>query len=225
VVDPLDVQQVQRLEHGVRVALLPRVGDEPQAFGRGLRVHLREQRGRVADLGGVEPDADELVPERQRRAEGLGGRVGTQVPQEAHDQVGGDPVRGVGVGQGGGQAAEHRGQRDPVVKVGLRVEEDLCAAYPGRGGPVQVRLSQIVEVLFGPQYPKVGVVQVQEGLQAVEPVAGPQFGGIRGRQRDAVARGQADEQFGFEGAFDVQMEFGHGQHARDCAARITVRSA
>ncbi len=76
VVDALDVQQVERLVHGVRAALLPRVRDQPQALGRGLLVHLGEQRGRVADLGGIEPDADELVPERQRGAERLAGGVG-----------------------------------------------------------------------------------------------------------------------------------------------------
>ncbi len=76
VVDALDVQQVERLVHGVRAALLPRVRDQPQALGRGLPVHLGEQRGRVADLGGIEPDADELVPERQGGAERLAGGVG-----------------------------------------------------------------------------------------------------------------------------------------------------
>jgi hypothetical protein len=76
VVDALDVQQVQGLVHGVWAALLPGVRDQPQAFGRGLLVHLGEQRGRVADLGGIEPDADELVPERQGGAERLAGGVG-----------------------------------------------------------------------------------------------------------------------------------------------------
>jgi hypothetical protein len=77
VVDALDVQQVERLVHGVRAALLPRVRDQPQALGCGLLVHLGEQRGRVANLGGIESDADELVSERQRRTERLGGRVGS----------------------------------------------------------------------------------------------------------------------------------------------------
>ncbi len=34
-VDALDVQQVERLVHGVRAALLPRVRDQPQAHVRG----------------------------------------------------------------------------------------------------------------------------------------------------------------------------------------------
>jgi hypothetical protein len=88
VIDALDVQQVESLVHGVRTALLAGVGDQPQAFGGSLLVHLREQRGRVADLGGVEPDADELATERQRRAERLGGFLGAKVAQETQDQGG-----------------------------------------------------------------------------------------------------------------------------------------
>jgi hypothetical protein len=42
VVDPLDVQQVERLVHGVGAAFLPGVRDQSQALGRGLLVHLRE---------------------------------------------------------------------------------------------------------------------------------------------------------------------------------------
>jgi hypothetical protein len=109
VVDALDVQQVERLVHGVRAAFLPRVRDQPQALGRGLLVHLGEQRGRIADLGGIEPYADELVPERQRCAERLGGLLGTVIAQEAQDQAGGYPVVALAVGQRGGQPAEHGG--------------------------------------------------------------------------------------------------------------------
>jgi hypothetical protein len=65
VVHPFHVEQVKRLTHVIRAALLPGVGHQPQPFGRRQLVDLREQRGRVADLGGVEPDADERVPERQ----------------------------------------------------------------------------------------------------------------------------------------------------------------
>jgi hypothetical protein len=129
------------------------------------------------------------------------------------------------VGQRRGQPAEHRGQRHPVAQVGLRVEEDLGPADPGRRGPVQVRLRQVVEVLLPLQDTQVRVVQVQEGLQAVELVPGPQFGRVRGRQRDAVARRQPDQQLGLKRAFDVQMQLSDGEHARDSAAGATLRSA
>jgi len=94
----------------------------------------------------------------------------------------------------------------------------------GRRGPGQVRLDQVVEVLFLPEDMAAGVVQLQEGLQAVEPVPGPQFLGIRGRQRDAVARRQPDQQLRLQRALDVEMQFGDRQHVRDCAARATLRS-
>ncbi len=129
------------------------------------------------------------------------------------------------VGQRGGQPAEHGGQRHPVPQVGLRVEEDLGPADPGRRGPGQVRAGQVVEVLLLLEDPQVRVVQVQEGLQAVELVPGPQFGHVRGGQRDVVARRQADQELGLERAFDVQVQLSNGQHGRDSAARATLRSA
>ena len=117
------------------------------------------------------------------------------------------------VGQRGGQPAEHGGQRHPVPHMGLRVEEDLGPADPGRDGPGQVRAGQVVEVLLSLKDPQVRVVQVQEGLQAVELVPGSQFGHVRGGQRDVVARRQADQQLWLERAFDVQMQLSDGKHA------------
>jgi len=70
---------------------------------------------------------------------------------------------------------------------------------------------------------KVRVVQVQEGLQAVELVPGPEFLGVRGRQRDAVAGREPDQQLRLERAFDVQVQLSNWQHVRDSAARATLR--
>ena len=68
-------------------------------------------------------------------------------------------------------------------------------------------------------------MQVQEGLQAVELVPGAQFGRVGGRQRDAIARRQPDQQLGLERAFDMQMQLSDRKHVRDSAARATLRSA
>ena len=92
VVDALHPEQVERLAHVVRAALLARVGHQPQTFGRRQLVYLGEQRRRVADLGRVESDADELVPERQTGPQHRVGGVRAQVAQEARDRGGGDPV-------------------------------------------------------------------------------------------------------------------------------------
>jgi len=102
---------------------------------------------------------------------------------------------------------------------------DLGPAHPGRRGPGQVRAGQVVEVLLLLEDTQAGVVQVQEGLQAVEPVPGPEFPGITGGQRDVVADGQLDQQLGLERAFDVQMQLSDRKHGRDSAARGTLRSA
>ena len=125
-VNAFHTEQVNRLAHVVRSALLARVGRQPQSFGRRQLVHLGEQRGRVADLGGVEPDADELVPERQTGSQHRVGHVRAQVTQEARDQVGGDRMVPGAVGQRGRQSAEHLLERHPVGQVRLRVEKDLC---------------------------------------------------------------------------------------------------
>ncbi len=212
VVDALDTEQLDGLPDVVRAALLPRVRDQPQAFGRGVGVDIGEQGGRVADLGGVQADADELLTEGQRRAQRIGGGFGPAVAQEAQDQGGGDPVGGLALGQRGGQPAEHLGQRHAVVEVRLRVEEDLGPAHARGRSPGQVGLGQIVEVLLVPQHRQIGEVQVEEGLQILEPVPGPQLGHVGGRQRDAIAGGQLDQQLGFERAFDVQVKLGNGQH-------------
>jgi hypothetical protein len=84
---------------------------------------------------------------------------------------------------------------------------------------------QVVEVLLLLQDPQVGVVQVQEGLQAVELVHGPQFGHVRSRQRHAVAGRQPDQQLRLERAFDMQMQLSDRKHVRDSAAGTTLRSA
>ena len=197
-VDALHPEQVERLAHVVRAALLARVGHQPKTFGRRQLVHPGEQRRRVADLGGVEPDADELVPERRTGPQHRVGGVRAQVAQEARDQVGGDLVVPGAVGQRSGQPAEHLLQRHPVGQVRLRVEEDLRPAHPGRRGPGQVGPGQVVEVLLDLQHAQVGIVQVEEGLQHVEPVLRTEFVHVQGRHPGAVAPGQLDQQLGLK---------------------------
>ena len=86
-IDALDVQAVQRLGHGLGVALLAGVGDEVQSLGGGAGEHVSEQRVGKADLGGVQSDPDDVLAKRQHRREHLVGGVGTEVTQETHDQV------------------------------------------------------------------------------------------------------------------------------------------
>src|SRR5581483_11298012 len=177
------------------------------------------------DLGRVEPDADEVLPERQAGAQHRVGRVRAQVAQEAQDQVGGDAVVPGAVGQGGGQPGEHLLELDPVSQVGLRVEEDLGPAYAGRRGPGQVRPGQVVEVLLELEHAQVGVVQAEEGRQAVEAVRGPQLVHVKDRHPGAVPRGQADQQLGLERALDMDVQLGNREHADQSPERMSVSSS
>src|SRR5690606_15789479 len=50
--------------------------------------------------------------------------------------------------------------------------------------------------------------QVEEGLKVLEPVRVAQRLGAGEGQGEAVAGGEAEDQLGFERAFDVQVQFG-----------------
>src|SRR4029453_16552608 len=95
------------------------------------------------------------------------GCLAAEVAQEADDEVGGEPGR-PRLLQRGPQPAEDHLERHAVAQVRLRVAEDLRAADPGGSGARQVGRGQVAEVLLGPQYRQVGVVDVEEGLQVGE---------------------------------------------------------
>ncbi len=134
VVDPEDVQHVERLADVLRRPLLPRVRDRQQTLGTGPVVDRRELRRRVARLGRVEPDADDRVAVLQRGLERRHRRVLAQVAQEADDQPRRDAERVPTVRQGARDPVHHRRERDAALGVGLGVEEDLRVAHALVGG-------------------------------------------------------------------------------------------
>ena len=101
--------------------------------------------------------------------------------------------------------------RHPARDVRLRIEEDLGVPHALRGGAREIRVGEVGEVLLRPQYGHELVVQVQERLEIVEEIRLAQLFGVRVRQRDAVARGELEGQLGFEGAFDVEVQFSFGE--------------
>ncbi len=96
-------------------------------------------------------------------------------------------------------------------EVGLRVEEDLGVPHALRGGAGEVGVGEVLEVPLGAQDGHQLVVQVQEGLEVLEAVRLAQGVLVRVRERDTVAGGQREGQLGFEGAFDVEVQFSFGQ--------------
>jgi hypothetical protein len=92
--------------------------------------------------------------------------------------------------------------------VGLRIEEHLGMPDALRGGPPEVGVGEVGEVLGPLEDGGQLVVQVEEGLQVLEVVGRAQVADGRVRQRHAVARGQFERQLRLEGAFDVQVQYG-----------------
>ena len=82
----------------------------------------------------------------------------------------------------------------------IRSAEIPCSAAPSASA-------------FLPQHPEVGVIRVEEGLQAVELVPGPQLGHVGAGQGHLVAGRQADQQLRLERAFDMNVQLSNRQHA------------
>jgi hypothetical protein len=207
VVDALDAEQVERLPDVVGSGLLARMGDAVEPLGCRHRVHLLEERWRVADLGRVERDADELVAERQGGAEGLLGSIRPEVTQERQQDVGGDAERLSGLLHRSGEAGEDDLERHAVVDVGLRVEEELRPPDASRRGSREVAEREVVEVTLRAQHREVRVVHVEERLQVGEHVARGELGRVVGRQAHAVAPRGGDEELRFDRALDVDVQF------------------
>ncbi len=96
----------------------------------------------------------------------------------------------------------------------MRVEEQLGVHHAVGGGALEVGHRQVEEVLLAQQRGGTGVVQVEEALQVAEGVGGAGFLDAGPGQGDAVARGQGEHQLRFQGALDVQVQFGLGQGAQ-----------
>ncbi len=211
VVDPLHPEQVDRLPDVVRRAFLPGVRDGVQAEPPGGVEDRGEVARRVADLGRVEPDGEELAGVGGQLIQRLGRVVGTSVAQEARDEP---DLRAAGGRAAAGrrpQPADDLGQRDAAGQVHLRVEEHLDPRHPVRPRPGEVGRGEIGEVLRRAQHGHALVVQAEERAQVAERVRAPQRLDVPVRERHAVARGELERELGLERPLDVQVELGLGQ--------------
>lgn len=131
-IDPLDVQQVQRFTHVVGPALLARMRHPVQPLRSSALVGVDEQRRRVADLGGVQPDPDEVLPQRQRVGQHLRSHLPAVLALEGQDQVAGEAVASR-LGEGLAVPTDHGLQRHAAslmhggVEGGLRTHHTRLA--------------------------------------------------------------------------------------------------
>ena len=98
------------------------------------------------------------------------------------------------------------------------IQHDFRVAHPGGGRPAQIGAGHVREVRLRPQHRHVGVVEIQERLQIREFVPRPQLIKICIRKLNPVALGQREDQFGFQGPFNVQVQFSQGHDRRCCMA-------
>ncbi|MNX82657.1 hypothetical protein D3C86_1143930 [compost metagenome] len=165
----------------------------------------------MADLGRIQPDADEVMQiglGGLQRGEGF---VFGQVAQEAKDQAAGDAQFGLGPVHARNQALDHHAEGHAPVGVGLGIEEDLGVAHVVGGGALEIGEGQILEILARQQHGCARVIDVEEVLKVGE-VIGRAHGldAVIG-DGDAVALRQLEHQFGLKRALDVQVQFGLGQ--------------
>src|SRR5438477_4033350 len=126
----LRVEELECLDDVFGWPLLPRVRDGAQSFLPGMGKHALELRRRMTLFRGVEAHPLEERPEAQclpQRSERL---FLAQVPQEAHDERGGDAELALAFTQSAGDAFEHNLHRNAARGVRLRVAEDLGVHYP-----------------------------------------------------------------------------------------------
>jgi hypothetical protein len=148
VVDPLGVQEIERLPDVVGRTLFTGVGDGAQARLPRSVINRPELRRGMADFRGIEPDAQDPIPIRQGPAKRLHRGVLAQVAQKTQDEPAGDLEPVAGVLEGAMDPGDHHFEGHAPIGVRLWVEEDLGMANSLPGRPIQVRPGQLVEVLL-----------------------------------------------------------------------------
>ena len=119
---------------------------QPLVGGRGE--DPLEQLGRVPDLGAVQPDADHQVAVGQQPRQQRLGLRRVAVAQEAGDQPGGDPVPLLRPpANASPRPSSTTSSGTPAGQVRLRVDEHLGVPHALRGGPGEVGLGEVGEVL------------------------------------------------------------------------------
>ena len=182
----------------------------------------RELARRIALLRRIET---KTVDPRQMRL-GLGQRgegiFFTEMAQEAENQPAADAPARLTLAQAFFQAIEHGEKGNAARRVRLRIEEHLGMDHVVGCGALEIGQHQVAKIVGRAQHVGTGVVEIEEGLQAVEIVGGSERRFIGVRQRDAVAAGQREGQRRLQRAFDMHMQLGLGHAAGQFEAGVLV---
>ena len=210
-IEPVDLQQVQRLDDIVRRPLLAGMGD-PLEAQRPRRVeHPLEFRRRMAQFRTVQSDALDPVQPGPGHVQGVkGGRLG-QVAQEAQDEFRTHPPVRLGLVERPGNAGHDGVEGNAAVRMALRIEEDLDMAHIVGPHPLEIGPGEIEEILFGHQHIHADIIDVEKVLQVGEIIGRPDLLDARVGDVQTIAPGQGKHQLGLQRAFQVQVKLGLGQ--------------
>ena len=127
----------------------------------------------MPELGRVEADSPDQVPEWERLLERCHRGVRAQMAQETQNEAPGDAPPALPIFKCTADAGDHRIERNTPVGVRLRIKEDFGVGDALGGGPPEIGGCQLVEVPLGDEHRASGVVDVEERLKVVEDVSAP----------------------------------------------------
>ena len=226
-VDPGDLQQIERFLDVVRRALLSGVSDGHQAGIARPGEYPFELARRMAHFRGIQPHPGDAVAVRHGLVQGAKGVILVEMPQETHDQPRGNAELPLALPKRLPDAVQHRLEGHAAPGVALGVEENLGMHHPVAVDPAQIRHRQVVEIPLFQQHAHALVVDIQKGLQILELVRRThRLDRIEGNP-STVAAGDLEHEVRLEAAFDVDVQFRLRQSAdeiiggvHDCIAAV-----
>jgi hypothetical protein len=212
------LQQVERFMDIGRRAFLSCVRDDSQPQASRAGEDVGEFRRWMTDFGGIEPDAVDAAEIGERFVERRLGIGFAEMAEKAHDEFRADAVVGLRIVKRAGDACDHGLERDAAFGMSLRVEEDFDMANGVGVGARQIGGGEVVEVLLAVEDAHALIINVEEILKIRKGVRRAHFVDRCEGDRDIVALSKLEHQFGFERAFDMQMEFSLGERGDEGGA-------
>ena len=210
-IEPVDMQHIERLAHIGGRAFLASMGHALQPHGPGPRKHPREFRGWMAKLGRIEPHADDPAQKGLGRLQGGEGRLLIEMAQKAQYQRRGDAMPRLGLGHARQQPFHHHPHRNAARGMGLGVEEDLGVAHIVGGGAGKIGQRQIAEILPLAQYLRARIIDVEEVLQPGEAIGRAHLLHTGEGDRHPIAAGEIEHHLRLKATLDVEVQLGLGQ--------------
>lgn len=215
VIDPPHTEQLEGLSDVLGRSLLAGVRHGQEPLLTSACEDPLELRRRMAPFGGVETDRNDPVAVRERLIERCLGSFLVEMAEEAKDQLRADAELAPCVQQGSMDSIDYDGERNPTVRVCLRIEEDLRVQDVVALHSRQVGPGEVVEILLGVEHSGSLVVEIQKILKTVKLIGSPEGVDRFVRKFDLIALGHLEQQLRLECSLDVHVELGLGKPSQE----------